>query len=171
VQNCPRVMYLCRMNFRSVLSWHGAMLSIKATRMCSFHCLQVAERAAFMRFMVVFTLLQFAFAFSVWAFYSNLFALFAGAPPTTALYVVCSASLSTLPACRGWAACCCIRMHAVTVSRRPVSNGLAEQRSTAPRCRHLSRGAEPERQLEDVHWDRCGRHRWRHHVPQGRQEI
>ena len=40
----------------------------------------MAERAAFKRFMVVFTLLQFAFAFSVWAFYSNLFALFAGAP-------------------------------------------------------------------------------------------
>jgi hypothetical protein len=101
VQNCPRVIYLCRMNFRSVLSWHGTMLSIKATRMCALHWLQVAERAAFKRFMVVFTLLQFAFAFSVWAFYSNLFALFAGAPPTTALHVVFDASVSTSPACRG----------------------------------------------------------------------
>lgn len=66
----------------------------------------MAERAAFKRFMVVFTLLQFAFAFSVWAFYSNLFALFAGAPPVTALYVVVF-SASVLSACRGCAAWWC----------------------------------------------------------------
>lgn len=41
-------------------------------------CVQVAERAAFRKFMAAFCILQFVFAFSIWAFYSNLFALFAG---------------------------------------------------------------------------------------------
>lgn len=88
-------------------SRHGAMSLIKDSRTCSSHIVQVAERAAFMRFMAVFTLLQFAFAFSVWAFYSNLFALFAGAPPVTARHIVFSAAAPL--ACRElpWAACCC----------------------------------------------------------------